>query len=69
MAHLYEKLEDYEKIEASLNAAKQALEEDSVRNGYYAYTCRKCAPSFGYFGYFAYEKELNERADLIYARH
>ena len=68
MAHLYEKLEDYEAIESCLNYAKDALELDQVRNGYYAYTCRKCAPSFGYFGYFVYEKELNERADGIYER-
>ena len=64
MAHLYEKLPDYEKIEACLDRAKDALEADQNRNGYYAYTCRKCAPSFGYF---LYEKELNERADSIYA--
>ena len=46
-----------------------AMERDENRNGYYAFTCRKCAPSFGYFGYFVYEKELNERADIIYERH
>ena len=33
----------------------------------YAFTCRKCAPSFGFFGYFIKEKELNERADKAYA--
>ncbi len=67
MAHLYEKTEDYEAIEACLDRAKDALESPQEQNGYYAYTCRKCAPSFGYFGYFLYEKELNERADRIYA--
>jgi len=66
MAHLYERLDDYEGIEACLDRARDALEQDQIRNGYYAYTCRKCAPSFGYFGYFVYEKELNERADTIY---
>jgi len=69
MAHLYEKREDYEAIELCLMKAKEALERDENRNGYYAFTCRKCAPSFGYFGYFVYEKELNERADIIYERH
>ena len=34
--------------------------------GKYAFTCRKCAPSYGYFGRFADEKTLNERADRIY---
>lgn len=33
----------------------------------YAFTCRKCAPSFGYFGRFLQEKKLNERADEVYA--
>ena len=33
----------------------------------YALTCRKCAPSYGYFGRFADEKLLNERADEVYA--
>ncbi len=66
MAHLYDRLEDYGKIENCLDAALDTLEKDNLRNGYYAYTCRKCAPSFGYFGYFMTEKELNERADAIY---
>ncbi len=67
MAHLYEKTKDYEAIEVCLDRAEKALESPQEQNGYYAYTCRKCAPSFGYFGYFLYEKELNERADRIYA--
>lgn len=33
----------------------------------YAFTCRKCAPSFGFFGLFLEEKYLNERADEVYA--
>ena len=33
----------------------------------YAFTCRKCAPSYGYFGRFRDEKYLNERADTVYA--
>ncbi len=66
MAHLYEIHEDYEAIETCLNRAMDALERDTNRSGYYAYTCRKCAPSFGHFGYFVYENELNERADRIY---
>ena len=34
----------------------------------YAFTCRKCAPSYGFFGRFIDEKTLNERADRAYAR-
>lgn len=33
----------------------------------YAFTCRKCASSFGFFGFFLAEKYLNERADEVYA--
>ena len=33
----------------------------------YAFTCRKCAPSYGFFGRFIEEKTLNERADKVYA--
>ena len=67
LAHFYDKREDYEKLEACLKRAAEALDSDPVRNPYYAYTCRKCAPSFGYFGWFLYEKELRDRADRIYA--
>lgn len=66
MAHLYDAMGNYEKIEECLDSAYSVLQDDKNRNGYYAYTCRKCAPSFGYFGYFEVEKELNERADKIY---
>lgn len=38
------------------------------RNGYYAFVCEKCAPTFGYFGRFIYEKELSDRAREIYER-
>ncbi len=67
MAHLYEGREDYGAIEACLDKAWEELEK-AARGSYYAYTCKKCAPSFGYFGYFAREKELNERAAAYYER-
>ena len=38
------------------------------RNGYYAFVCEKCAPTFGYYGRFLYEKELSDRAREIYER-
>ena len=37
------------------------------RNGYYAFVCEKCAPSFSYYGYFLAAKELTEEAERIYA--
>ncbi|MBQ7595141.1 MAG: tetratricopeptide repeat protein, partial [Clostridia bacterium] len=42
--------------------------KDLPRNGYYAFVCEKCAPTFGYYGYFLYENELKERAKRIYER-
>lgn len=70
MAHLYEAKEDFERIEQCVNNALSVMASvpDGRRDGYYAFTCRKCAPSIGYFGFFAAEKELNETADGIYAR-
>lgn len=54
-------------IEQFLEQTKSLLEDPALpRNGYYAFVCRKCAPTFGYFGWFAMQNELNERADRIY---
>ena len=38
------------------------------RDGYYAFVCEKCAPTFSYYGYFAAAEELNERAKRLYER-
>ncbi|MBR3149070.1 MAG: tetratricopeptide repeat protein [Eubacterium sp.] len=37
-------------------------------NGYYAFVCEKCAPSFSYYGYFMAAGELNRLAEEIYER-
>lgn len=42
--------------------------EDVPHDGYYAFVCEKCAPTFSYYGYFADAAELNKRAEEIYAR-
>ena len=48
--------------------AWELLNDESVpHNGYYAFVAEKCAPTFGFYGFFAYEKELKERAEKIYA--
>ena len=39
-----------------------------THDGYYAFVCEKCAPSFSYYGYFIAAKELNEKAEAIYER-
>ena len=36
--------------------------------GYYAFVCEKCAPSFSYYGFFPMAKELERRAEEIYRR-
>ncbi len=69
LAHLlYEKDNECEEVNALMEKALSLLENPAFF-GYdkYAFTCRKCAPSFGFFGFFIAEKILNERADKIYA--
>lgn len=70
MAELYERAgEEEAQIETVLTAAQQLLDNPSYpRNGYYAFVCRKCAPTFGHFGWFRMKNDLNERADRIYER-
>ena len=36
--------------------------------GYYAFVCEKCAPTFSYYGYFAAASELEQEAKTIYER-
>ena len=38
------------------------------KNGYYAFVCEKCAPTFLYYGFFATSEELQKRAKEIYER-
>ena len=61
-------LEAEAEIEARLDRARALLEEPSLpRDGYYAFVCEKCAPSFGYYGRFMDAQELKERSEKIYA--
>ncbi|MBQ3904611.1 MAG: hypothetical protein II744_06510, partial [Eubacterium sp.] len=41
---------------------------EAPRDGYYAFVCEKCAPSFSYYGYFAAAAELKKTAEEIYER-
>ncbi len=67
MAHMYECSGERNKITDCLFSAYEFLNDENMhKNGYYAYVCDKCAPSFGYFGYSVIEKELKERAKSIY---
>ena len=70
MAHLYEAWKNDEALISScMEEAERLLNTPSLpRNGYYAFVCSKCAPSFGYFGYFLTDADLKERAKEIYER-
>jgi len=52
-----------------LDKAQELLDTPTLtHDGYYAFVCEKCAPSFEYYGYFLVAKDLNERARSIYER-
>ena len=62
-------LDASEAIDACLETAQKLLDTPSVpRDGYYAFVCEKCAPTFGYYGWFAAANDLNERAKGLYER-
>ena len=68
--------EDEQGLEAAADAIDGYLEKaetllntpDVPRDGYYAFVCEKCAPTFSYYGWFATANDLNERAKTIYER-
>lgn len=56
-------------IFALLDRAYDLLHTPDVpHNGYYAFVCEKCAPTFSYYGYFAAAAELEQEAKAIYER-
>lgn len=58
-----------QKIGQYLDKAAALLDEPSLpRDGYYAFVCEKCAPTFDYYGYFLIAADLSERAKAIYER-
>ena len=57
------------RIFALLDRAWELLQDgEAPRNGYYAFVCEKCAPSFAYYGYFLAAEELEREAKRIYER-
>lgn len=70
LAHMYDdKSGDEDKIDECMNKAYEYLNSDKLtQNGYHAYVCSKCAPSFAYFGYFLIDEELRKRSEELYAR-
>ena len=62
-------LDASEAIDTYLETAQTLLDTPTlVRDGYYAFVCEKCAPTFEYYGWFAAANDLNERAGAIYER-
>ena len=56
-------------IETYLDRAMDLLNTEGIlHDGYYAFVCEKCAPTFEYYGYFLAANDLNERARTIYER-
>lgn len=73
MADLAEKRDGLEESEVLISKyiekAFSLIDSPALpRNGYYAFVCEKCAPTFGYYGYFIYENDLKKRAVSIYER-
>ncbi|MCQ2352726.1 MAG: tetratricopeptide repeat protein [Victivallaceae bacterium] len=70
LAQLYHQIDPEDpRIEENLHLATACFDAPgAVRDHYYAHTCRKVAPAYGFLGFFADEAELNRRADEIYAR-
>ena len=63
-------LEDCETtINALLEQAWNLLQDERApRDGYYAFVCEKCAPTFSYYGWFAAAEELQQTAEALYER-
>ena len=58
-----------QEVECCLDTALALLDTPSVpRDGYYAFVCEKCAPTFAHYGFFLVDEDLRNRANAIYAR-
>ncbi len=67
LAHLYEN--DEEKASLYLEKVREILDaEDIKKDGYFAFVCEKCAPSFDYFGYFLDALKYRELSKELYER-
>ncbi|MBR4443059.1 MAG: tetratricopeptide repeat protein [Clostridia bacterium] len=56
------------RIDALLERAAGLLDGFAApRDGYYAFVCEKCAPTFDYYGWFAEAEKLKGEAERIYA--
>lgn len=74
MANLIEGRDGMESGEASiydlLDRASALLDADGIpHDGYYAFVCEKCAPTFEYYGFFADAERLRRESTRIYEGH
>ena len=52
-----------------LETAEALINDPALpRNGYYAFVCEKCAPTFEYYGWFLTAGELKRTAEALYAQ-
>ena len=52
-----------------LDQAQKLLENSKApQNGYFAFVCETCAPTFSYYGYFMTANQLQKKAEEIYER-
>ena len=57
------------RVDALLEQAEALLDApEAPRDGYFAFVCEKCAPSFDYYGWFLTAERLREEARAIYER-
>ena len=57
-----------DRIYECLGQARTLLDDPKLEHdGYHAFICEKCAPTFGYYGLKSFEDELKERAEKIYS--
>ena len=58
-----------EEISEYLRTAEELLADPAIpHNGYYAFVCEKCAPTFAYYGWFQTAADLRAAAEAIYAQ-
>lgn len=68
-AREYGTMDGEARINECLDKALTLLDCDALpHDGYYAFVCEKCAPTFSYYGYFLAAKDLRNRAKEIYER-
>lgn len=67
LAQLYARWGREEEVHTALERAMERFDDpELIWDGYYAHTCRKCAGAFGALGQAERERELLERAEIVY---